>query len=113
MARARKIIYAMWWGGYGYSLGNLYGDQGHPSEVEIFHTMEDVRHALRDRYNSNGQRVVPFHYADGRTERTLLPAVTEAANFTVWFYDPRETSDPYPDRTVTFGPQMGVKVEHC
>ena len=31
----------------------------------------------------------------------------------VFFYDPREVTDPYPDRVMRIGPRGGVRIEYA
>ena len=100
-------IYALWHGGYSYTPGSI--DEG---DLEVFPSVQRAGQALRDRYDSNGCRTVPFVYADGRTERTLLPAVdAESTSMDVYLYDPRETAGPWPNVRLTLGPRLGVRRE--
>lgn len=100
------MIYVMWWGGCSYSYGDMDRD------LETFPSVQRAGEALRDRYDSNGCRTVPFVYADGRTDRTLLPAVTAGdTSMDVYLYDPREVADPYPSLRLTLGPRLGVRRE--
>lgn len=102
-----------WWGLWycpGYSDLSMIDE---PTGVETFASIDDVRRALRDRYDSNGVRTVTVHYADGRTESALFPCVTRESEYLVYGYDPRETSDPYPVCRVFWGPRGGVRVEDC
>lgn len=102
-------VYVMWWGGCSYSHGDMDRD------LEVFSSVQRAGEALRDRYDSNGQRQVSFTYADGRTERTLVPSVTTdpwgPTSMEVYLYDPRTVVDPYPSLRLTLGPRLGVRRE--
>lgn len=100
------MIYAMWWGGCSYSYGELDRD------LEVFTSVQRAGEALQERYASGGGYTVPMVYADGRSERTLTPAVTaHDTSMTVYLYDPRQVVDPYPDIRLTLGPRLGVRRE--
>lgn len=102
-------VYVMWWGGSSYSHGEMDRD------LEVFPSVKRAGEALRDRYDSNGSHTVPFVYADGRSERTLVPSVSidpwGPTSMEVYLYDPRAVTDPYPDLRLTLGPRLGVKRE--
>jgi len=107
------VIYASWWGGSSYSVGEIYPDADGHSDVEIFFSVTAAKHALRGRYRYGSWERQDVYYADGRHERTLFPAVGEDSEMFIYFYDPREASDPYPDRRLYFGARQGVREERC
>ncbi len=83
------MIYALWHGGHGYSVGYVDDD------TETFPSPDAARQAFRDRLANR----------DGHT-----PGVDESSSMTLWHSDPRGEHDPYPDAMMTFGPRGGVQV---
>ena len=39
------------------------------------------------------------------------PCTGNDATMTIWYRDPREERDPYPDRLLSFGPREGLRDE--
>lgn len=100
-------VYAMWYGGYSYSYGEI------PEDLEVFPSIRAAGEALRARYESNGWRTAPVHYADGRQALTLFPAVDTTCSMDIYRYDPRTAHEPYPDLRLTLGPRLGIRKEKC
>jgi hypothetical protein len=98
------MIYGLWWGGYSYSHSEM-------EDCEVFDSVEDAQHVLKDRYDSNGQRHCKVRRADGRVEETLFPAVGQESEIHLYLSDPRESSDPYPDKRAYL--DLVVRVENC
>lgn len=98
-------VYALWHGGYSYGLSD--GWDG----LEWFPSLAAARRAHRDRYDSNGLRRVRFAYVEREPEWYYVPAVDASAEMLVWYWDPRTSADPYPDRLVRFGPRGGIIAE--
>jgi hypothetical protein len=101
------MIYAMWHGGSSYSQGDI------DTDLETFASMKDAGRALRERARHGYSQPQTFNYADGRTENVLCPCADEAPTMTVYRYDPRETTDPYPDTILSIGPRGGIVRESC
>lgn len=90
MSTTTRAVWAAWHGGPNYSPTPT-------DEAEPFPSLAAVRAMMTDR-------------ADNRDGTT--PCVTDD-EVTVWFYDPREEADPYPDRLLTRGPRGGIRVERA
>lgn len=74
---------------YGYSYAAPYVD-----EAEAFDSLAACRDAFAYRLS-------------GRD--SYYPCTDESATASVYFADPRESHDPYPDRVLTVGPRGGIK----
>lgn len=101
------MIYAIWHGGSSYSFGEI------PEDLETFDSIRDAKNALRERRDKGYGYRQSFRRPDGTVEEILTPAVDESSTMTLYFYDPSEAHDPYPDRMLSFGPRGGVNVERC
>ncbi len=99
-------IFGVWHGGANYGVGDL------NESVEIFDSLRAARAALSDRERLRAHWLHTFTYADGRVERVETPCV-ENSSMTIWFADPRNNPDPYPDRLLTVGPRGGIRMEAC
>lgn len=97
--------FGRWYGGSSYSVGEL------SDSLETFASIESAKEALYDRCYS-GRYPNTFDYVRG-TKHSETPAVDESSEIQLYAYDPWETTDPYPDKRVFFGPRGGVRVENC
>lgn len=96
-------VYAMWHGGSSYA---------HPyvsDHVEGFDTLDEVKYAFQERMHAS-RIPATFKYLDRPEETTYCPVVEEST-MTVWYYDPRESTDPYPDLILTQGPEDEILEE--
>ena len=88
----------LWHGGASYASGSIEDD------TEEFATLTDARRAFELRAS---------------TWETYYPCVSTdtpedgGPSAQVFFADPREFADPYPDRIMSFGARGGVRLEHC
>ena len=88
----------LWHGGSSYEVGYI------DEDTEEFPSLAAAKDAFAGR-------------AD--TLETYYPCVSEdtpedgGPSAQVFFADPREFADPYPDRVLSFGPRGGVRVEHA
>jgi len=98
-------VYGQWFGGSSYSVPQV------DEEVEVFASMSEAYTRFSDRYWFGYSFDQPFTFADGQTVSTRTPCVDLSAEMRLYFTDPREMRDPYPDRVVSFGPHGGVRVE--
>jgi len=105
------MIYALWHGGASYSQGSVHAWPGEPSRVETFASIRAAGAALLSRARRGYWERQTFTYADGRTDATLCPVANEGPSMTLWWTDPRESDDPYPDRLLTIGPRGGLRQE--
>lgn len=80
-------VWFLWFGG-----GGNYAPGYVETDVETTTSLDEVRRICRNRYNN----------VDGST-----PCVGDDSQAWVWFSDPRDMADPYPDRIVTRGPRGG------
>jgi len=89
-------IYMIWFGGSSYAFPDL------ETDVECFGSIKAARSAFEERIHSS-----------------FFPCVSQAlpeeGGPEAWLYfgDPRKQRDPYPDRTLSFGPRGGVVVGRC
>ncbi len=84
-------VWGMWHGGSSYS---------HPcvkDDVESFDSLAQAKRIFEDRYRYD----------------LRYPCVTAEASMTVWFRDPRDERDPYPDRVIELGPRGGIRTSIC
>lgn len=86
------MVFALWHGGANYAVGTI------DTDVEEFGSIERVKETLQVRLDN-----FTGHY----------PGVDLDSAFHVWFADPRDEMDPYPDRIVRFGPRGGIHVDHA
>jgi len=97
-------VFALWHGGSSYSQGSL------EKYLETFDSLKAVKEELRDRYDGKAYQT----WASGQTPNwCYTPTVSDNSSFWVWIEDPRDMDDPYPDRIVSFGPKMGVRIERA
>lgn len=99
------MIYATWHGGAGYSVSHV------EDHLETFPSVRDAKEALASRERYGYWQPQTFTFATGNTGAYLTPGV-EGSSMDLYFADPRETHDPYPDRRLTIGPRGGVREEH-
>jgi len=101
-------VFALWHGGSSYGGGGL-------EYLEKFDSIADAKQEFYERYAfSRGY----FQYAE-ETEyitsgSTGTPCVSESASMWVFLGDIEDigrNGDLYPDRVISFGPQMGVRIE--
>lgn len=98
--------YGLWWGGHSYSQPSI-----EDGDLEVFASVAAAQRTLLERYESNGIRHCTVRRANGDTEETLFPAVSQDSEIHLYFADPRESSDPYPDRRIFL--RLAAVVEHC
>lgn len=100
------IVYALWDGGAGYSSPAI------PDHVERFDSLADAKDAFYARHMGAVIRC-PFAYVNREPISVYTPLTDASARMQVFFYDPTDERDPYPDRIITFGPRGGIRVERC
>jgi hypothetical protein len=84
-------VWMQWWGGYNYGHGEI-------DESEVFDSLKAARDEFWRRFNRFD---------------SYYPCVGEESEARIYFSDPAEMRDPYPDRLMRFGPRGGVVVERC
>lgn len=89
------MIYGLWNGGHSYAPSEFVNGSG-TTDLEVFEDLDDAKDAMRGRIHSGHWQPQTFTFADGRTQNVLTPTVTGSWMF-VYYYDPREVGDPYPD----------------
>ena len=101
-------VYGLWHGGSSYSVGGL-------EYLEKFDSLAAAKEEFYERYHySRGY----FQFAE-ETEyitsgSTGTPTVSESASMWIFLGDIEDIGrdgDLYPDRVISFGPQMGVRIE--
>lgn len=98
------MIFVLWNGGTNYSPGDL------STDLEQFTSMAAAAEALRDRADNGHWCPQDFHYLDREPASNLTPNADADPSMTVWFYDPRDVTDPYPDREIKIGPRGGIQI---
>ena len=112
MTGARKV-WAMWHGGGNYSVGT------YDEHTEVFPSIALAKYAFANRAHTGGHWRQRFVYADGREEHVFTPTVDATTpdeggpTMHLYFSDPRENADPYPDREICFGKRGGVTISPC
>ena len=103
-------VFALWHGGSSYGVGGL-------ESLEKFDSLAAAKEEFYERYHySRGY----FQYAE-ETEyitsgSTSTPTVSESASMWIFLGDIEDIGrdgDLYPDRVISFGPQMGVRIERA
>ena len=95
-------VYGLWYGGPDYSSPEL-------SDLEEFGSMLEAKYAFENRENNGDWDLCYFRYVNKQPESNYCPAVRES-EMQIWFADPTDSDDPYPDRIISFGPNGGVRV---
>lgn len=80
-------VYGLWYGGSSYSAPEVERD------TEEFNSIQEAKDTFQRRYDNDD-------YA--------TPCVSDESEMHLFFSDPREMDDPYPDRVLRFGPRGGV-----
>ena len=102
-------VFALWHGGSSYGVGGL-------EYLEKFDSLADAKEEFYERYHySRGY----FQYAEesddaGPSGSIGTPCVSESASMEIFLGDIEDIGrdgDLYPDRVISFGPQMGVRTE--
>ena len=81
--------WGLWYGGSSYSAPDVERD------TEEFDSIRHAKDAFDSRYSGD-----PYY-----------PAVDDTSEMWLFFSDPREMSDVYPDRVLKFGPRGGIHTE--
>lgn len=100
-------VYAQWHGGGSYSWGDP------DKDLEVFPSLAGAMSQLKDRFTRGNTFRMSFTFADGRIEQDYCPCVDADTSMLVFFSDPRQAHEPYPDRQLTIGPRGGVRSERC
>ena len=89
--RRRGPYFGYWWGGESYRFST------EPEHLEVFDTLDEAKRVLKSRYWDYG--------------KTGTPAVTLSSEIWLFYEDPTDLDDKYPDLIVKFGPRGGVFVD--
>lgn len=92
----RGPVWALWYGGPSYSAPYV-------ADAERFDSLAHCREIMDARYANRGR------YWPGELE---TPAV-EDDSMAVFYADPRDSADPYPDLMLSRGPRGGIRQERC
>lgn len=84
-------VFGLWYGGSSYAAPTVKRD------TEDFDSIKEARESFESRY-------------DGEPG---YPAVSDESEMQLFFYDPRKSDDPYPDKILRFGPRGGVRTERA
>jgi len=85
-------VYGMWYGGSSYTAPNQFDRR----DVEEFKSLAHAKYVFEQRF------------FDSR-----YPCVGDDAEMQIFFYDPFEDGDAYPDRIIKQGPRRGIRIERC
>ena len=99
-------VYGLWYGGSSYAFGGL-------DNLEAFTSIEELKTEFYDRYHI-GRGCFDYVNDAEMSGCTGTPCVDETSE--VWMFlgdidDIGRDGDLYPDRIVSFGPKMGIKME--
>lgn len=95
--------FAVWYGGVSYSLPEI------PADVEYFPTLGAAEQAFWERANLSKSKHQMRFVNRGPFEPVYTPAVDKkSASMSLYFADPSDNRDPYPDQEIRFGPQGGI-----
>jgi hypothetical protein len=81
-------VYGLWCGGSSYSAPEVERD------TEEFDSIQEAKGTFQRRYDND--------------DYPATPCVSDESEMHLFFSDPREMDDPYPDRVLRFGPRGGV-----
>lgn len=84
-------VYGLWYG------GSSYGSPSVKRDTEEFDSIKEAKDAFQRRYDND--------------DYPATPCVSDSSEMHLFFSDPRDMSDPYPDRVLKFGPRGGVLLE--
>lgn len=96
-AEEESRVFGMWWGGHSYAQGEGW------NYLEAFDSVEDARDALVERYESNGNRMVDFHYVNRAPDSMVVPAVGTESEMRIYRENPTNAygSDYKPDMVLS------------
>ncbi len=98
-------VYGLWYGGPNYT-GSSY------KHLEVFDSIEDLKTEFYDRfYLSTGYFQYDAVNEDNPSGCTGTPCVSKEQEIWVWFEKPEDNGDLYPDKILSFGPKMGIRLE--
>ena len=84
-------VYALWYGGSSYAAPSI------PEDIEEFDSIREARDVFESRADFD-----PY-----------FPCVDESSEMHLFFADPRESGEEYPDRVLFLGPRGGVRMDHA
>ena len=85
-------VYALWHGGSSYAVGSI------PEDVEVFDSLREARSIFQRRHDSGSWDGTPLS----------TPCVDDSSTMWIFFADPSDSNDPYPDRVFSFGLRGGI-----
>lgn len=100
-------VWAIWFGGVNYSQPEI------PADVELFTSISAARTALVDRARVGNWYPQTFPYVNREAVSVLTPCADEGAQMWLYFADPSDSNDPYPDRIVSFTESGGIRTEQA
>lgn len=99
-----RTVFVLWHGGHSYSPPEM-------SDLERFDSISDAKSEFETRHVSG--RFNRFAYVHKPATRDNTPAVDETSEMHVFYADPTNSDDPYPDARIYIGPRGGVRSEPC
>lgn len=88
-------IFGLWFGGSSYSNSGEFAEN-----LEMFNSTDDAISACQSRMDSGHWSLQEFDYLNRDSEKVLTPCVDETAAMHVYFTDPTDSTDPYPDAII-------------
>lgn len=102
------IVYGLWFGG-----GGSWAHPELPRDLEMFDSIAEAREQFLARKEIGAHFPMPFKFVTRPPADGCTPTVGDDSQMQLFFRDPTDERDPYPDRLMTFGPRGGVVVEPC
>lgn len=87
-------IFGVWYGGSSYSGGDF------TESIEMFNSREEAVSACQSRMDSGHWSPQEFDFLNRDSEKVLTPCVDETASMDLYWADPTDSDDPYPDARV-------------
>jgi hypothetical protein len=84
-------VFGVWYGGSSYSYPEI------PQDVEQFDSLEEAKEALQSRYENGYFWRQEFNYVNKPAASDLYPAVGTDSYMDIYYVDPSNVRDPYPD----------------
>lgn len=91
-------VWMLWHGGGSYAHGYI------PEDLEHFESFAEAKRSFDRRADSSAT-----YYPCVERE----PAEDGGQSAWIFFYDPSEVCDPYPDRILEYGPRGGLRVSYA
>lgn len=99
-------VFALWHGGSSYAPGSI------ETDLEAFDDVQSAAWALMYREHVGATVLQDFRYVHRAPERCYTPVTTDS-EMLLYYSDPTDSPDPYPDAIATIGEDERVHVSSC